>query len=283
MQELVHPLQALLDARYADAAPKIADFNTGAESVDAALAVLLQHRSARAYLQRPVEQPVLDLMMAAAQSASTSSNLQAWSVVAVRDPERKKRLAALAGGQRHIEQCPVFLVWIADLARLEAAGVRHNLPRGGLDFMELMLVGVIDATLAAQNAAVAGEAQGLGVVYIGGIRNKPEAVAEELGLPPRAFAVFGMCVGYPDPERPSDVKPRLPASVVVHEERYDAALNEQPVEDYAARMLSFYQAQGMKTNGDWVQHSLHRVRGAESLQGRDRLVEALKGMGFENR
>ncbi|MBH1962939.1 MAG: NADPH-dependent oxidoreductase [Comamonadaceae bacterium] len=283
MQELVHPLQALLDARYADAAPKIADFNTGAESVDAALAVLLQHRSARAYLQRPVEQPVLDLMMAAAQSASTSSNLQAWSVVAVRDPERKKRLAALAGGQRHIEQCPVFLIWIADLARLEAAGVRHNLPRGGLDFMELMLVGVIDATLAAQNAAVAGEAQGLGVVYIGGIRNKPEAVAEELGLPSRAFAVFGMCVGYPDPERPSDVKPRLPTSVVLHEERYDAAHNEQPVEDYAARMLSFYQAQGMKTNGDWVQHSLHRVRGAESLQGRDRLVEALKGMGFENR
>lgn len=282
MPETLHPLQALLDSRYADAAPKMAESNSASESVEAALAVLLQHRSARAYSPRPVAQPVLDLMMAAAQSASTSSNLQAWSVVAVKDPERKKRLAALAGGQRHIEQCPVFLVWIADLARLEAAGARHNLPRGGLDYLELMLVGVIDATLAAQNAAVAVEAQGLGVVYIGGIRNKPEAVAEELGLPPRAFAVFGMCVGYPDPERPSDVKPRLPASVVLHEERYNAAHNEQPVEDYAARMLSFYQAQGMKTNGDWVQHSLHRVRGAESLQGRDRLVEALKALGFEN-
>lgn len=221
--------------------------------------------------------------MAAAQSASTSSNLQAWSVIAVRDNERKKRLSALAGNQRHIEECPLFLVWIADLSRLEAAGQRHRLPHEGLDYLELTLVGIIDTTLAAQNAAVAAEAQGMGVVYIGGIRNHPEAVAKELNLPARSFAAFGMCIGYPDPDRPSSVKPRLPLSTVLHHERYDISLNEAPVEDYAARMLAFYQAKGMKTNGDWIRHSLHRVRGAEALQGRDRLMKALKAMGFENR
>ena len=270
-------LQEHLEARYAGAAPKADDPN------NPVLASMLQHRSVRAYSQRPVTESELALMVAAAQSASTSSNLQAWSVVAVRDTEKKKRLSALAGNQRHIEECPLFLIWIADLSRLQAAGQRHSLPHEGLDYLELTLVGVIDATLAAQNAAVAAEAQGMGVVYIGGIRNHPEAVARELNLPPRAFAVFGMCVGYPDPERPSSVKPRLPLSTVLHQESYDTSLNGAPVEDYAARMLNFYEAKGMKTNGDWIRHSLHRVRGAEALQGRDRLVEALREMGFENR
>lgn len=270
-------LQELLDERYGGVAPKTDDTH------NAVLASMLQHRSVRAYSQRPITESELALMVAAAQSASTSSNLQAWTVVAVRDPEKKKRLSALAGNQRHIEECPLFLIWIADLSRLEAAGERHSLPRGGLDYLELTLVGVIDATLAAQNAAVAAEAQGMGVVYIGGIRNHPEAVAKELNLPQRAFAVFGMCVGYPDPERPSSIKPRLPLSAVLHHESYDASLNAEPVEDYSARMLDFYGAKGMKTNGDWIRHSLHRVRGAEALQGRDRIVDALRDMGFENR
>lgn len=229
-------LQELLDARYAGAAPKIDETHT------AVLASMLQHRSVRAFTPQPVNDSELEMMVAAAQSASTSSNLQAWSVVAVRDPEKKKRLSALAGNQRHIEECPLFLIWIADLSRLAAAGERHSLPHEGLDYLELTLVGVIDATLAAQNAAVAAEAQGMGVVYIGGIRNHPEAVAQELNLPQRAFAVFGMCVGYPDPERTSSVKPRLPQPVVLHQENYDASLNGAPVEDYAARMLNFYEA-----------------------------------------
>ena len=61
----------------------------------------------------------LEMLVAAAQSASTSSNLQAWSLVAVEDSARKARLAELVGNQAHVRAAPLFLVWLADLARLE--------------------------------------------------------------------------------------------------------------------------------------------------------------------
>ena len=68
----------------------------------------------------------------------------------------------------------------------------------GLDYLEPFIVGIIDTALAAQSAAIALESLGLGFVYIGAMRNHPEEVAAELGLPPHVMALFGMCVGYPD-------------------------------------------------------------------------------------
>lgn len=274
-----HPtdIQALLKARYGAAAPR----PHAAENP--VIAALLQHRSVRSYTAAGVPDDALDLMLAAAQSASTSSNLQCWSVVAVRDPERKQRLAALAGDQRHIRECPLFLVWLVDLARLDTTGERFQLRRAALDYMEMLMVGVIDATLAAQNAAVAAEAQGLGIVYIGGMRDRPEEVAAELKLPPRTAAVFGMCVGYPDPGRPTSIKPRLPAAAVLHQECYDTAANVGPVDEYLQIANAFYLEQRMKTHGNWAEHSLHRVRGPEAMRGRDLLADALRARGFPSR
>jgi nitroreductase len=270
-----HDLQRLLQARYGPDAPPLED-----AAQDAVIATLLAHRSVRAYTPEAVPAQALDLMVAAAQSASTSSNLQSWSVVAVEDAAAKDRLAVLAGDQRHIRECPLFLVWLADLARLDAVGARRGLPREALNTLELLLVGVIDVTLAAQNAAVAAEALGLGLVYIGGMRNRPEDVAQELGLPPRTVAVFGMCVGYPDAARPSSIKPRLPPTAVLHRGRYDPVANEAPVDRYIETMATFYASQRMTTNGDWAEHSLNRVRGPQALHGRDQLAQALKARGF---
>ncbi|PMP85842.1 MAG: NADPH-dependent oxidoreductase, partial [Chloroflexus aggregans] len=110
--------------------------------------LLLSHRSVRSYSNEPLPEGVLETMIAAAQSASTSSNLQTWSVVAVTDPERKDRLATLAGNQNQIRRAPLFLVWLADLARLAHAAETRQMPHEGLDYLEMWLVGVIDAALA---------------------------------------------------------------------------------------------------------------------------------------
>ena len=138
---------------------------------------LLGHRSVRAFLPDPVAESALALMVAAAQSAATSSNLQAWSVIAVQDAERKARLATLVGGQAHVRECPLLLVWIADLSRLDRVGVLTGVPARANDYLEMFLVATVDAALAAQNAVVAAESLGLGTVYIGAMRNHPEAVA----------------------------------------------------------------------------------------------------------
>lgn len=249
----------------------------------ATLDLLLSHRSVRAYLPDPLPEDTLPALVAAAQSAASSSNLQTWSVVAVEEPQRKARLSQLAGDQAHIREAPLFLVWLADLARLERVAAQRQLPHAALDYTESFILGVVDATLAAQNAVVAAEALGLGTVYIGGIRNRPLEVAAELGLPPRVFPVFGLCVGRPDPARPAAVKPRLPQAAVLHRERYQLDQQDQAVARYNRTVSAFYQEQGMRVAGDWSQHSAQRVAGPQSLSGRDTIRETLRRLGFELR
>lgn len=246
---------------------------------NATLTTLLSHRSVRAYLSDALPSHTLETLVAAAQSAATSSNLQTWSVVAVEDPARKDQLAQLAGNQTHIRQCPLFLVWLADLARLHQLAADRGSTAAGLDYLELFVTAVIDAALAAQNATVAAESLGLGTVYIGGIRNRPEAVAETLQLPPHLFAVFGLCIGYPDPAKPAAIKPRLPQAAVLHRETYHLA-QQQSIAEYNEVMHRFYESQQMNVTGDWVDHSLKRVATAEALNGRDQLKTVLQRLGF---
>ncbi|MBD2294415.1 NADPH-dependent oxidoreductase [Anabaena sphaerica FACHB-251] len=247
------------------------------------LATLLSHRSIRAYLPDALPPGTLEVLIAAAQSASTSSNLQTWSVVAVEDGNRKEELSKLANNQAHIRQCPLFLVWLADLARLTHIAESRGLPYQGLDYLEMFLVGAIDAALAAQNAVVAAESLGLGTVYIGALRNQPEEVAKILNLPPHVVAVFGLCVGYADPVVSVAVKPRLPQSVVLHRETYQLAEQDEGISLYDKVMKDFYDSQKMNIPGDWSEHSSKRVASAESLSGRHRLKEILNNLGFELR
>ncbi|WP_067814146.1 NADPH-dependent oxidoreductase [Nocardia inohanensis] len=242
------------------------------------LRVLHEHRSVRRYLADPVPDEVLRLLVSAAQSAPSSSNLQAWSVVAVRDPERKARLAALAGDQEHIRQAPVLLVWTADLARLRGLAAEHDAPLDGADYLESSYVAFLDAALAAQNALVAAESLGLGTVYIGAIRNNPEQVAAELALPPGVFAVVGLVVGTPDPSEDARVKPRLSQSAVLHQETYDGSESGARIAEYEQRIVDFYAEQQLDRS--WIAQVLARLASPAALHGRDRLREQLPAQGF---
>jgi nitroreductase len=246
------------------------------------LETILSHRSVRGFLPEALPEGTLELLIAAAQSASTSSNLQFWSVVAVQESERKSRLAELAGQQQFIREAPLLLVWLADLSRLDRIAVERQAQVDGSHYLEEFIVGVVDTALAAQSALIAAESLGLGAVYIGAMRNLPERIAEELGLPPHVFAVFGMSIGYPDPVRLSDIKPRLPQSVVLHRERYSASVGADVVDGYNATVRAFQREQGMKAI-DWTQQCFNRVKDAEALRGRDRMREALRNLGFELR
>jgi nitroreductase len=246
------------------------------------LETILAHRSVRGFLARALPEGTLELLIAAAQSASTSSNLQFWSVVSIEGTERKSRLAELAGQQQFIRDAPLLLVWLADLSRLDRIAAEHDASVEGTHYMEEFIVGVVDAALAAQSALIAAESLGLGAVYIGAMRNLPEQIAAELDLPPHVFAVFGMSIGYPDPARETGIKPRLPQSVVLHRERYSAAPRGETIDGYNATMRKFQREQGMRAI-DWTEQCFNRVKDAEALRGRDRMREALRNLGFELR
>lgn len=247
---------------------------------NAALETILSHRSVRTYLPKQVPESVLQLIVAAAQSAPTSSSLQAWSVVAVTDPDRKARIAELASPNPQILSAPLFLVWFADLSRLRKITTERGKTGEGLDYFESFLLGAIDAALAAQNGLVAVESLGFGSCYIGGIRNHPEEVGKVLGLPPETFAVFGMTVGYPDPSVETEIKPRLPQSLILHREHYQAASDEIDLAAYDDTMRSFQNGQGMAVRG-WTSVVASRIADAPALKGRHVLLDVVRRMGFK--
>lgn len=247
------------------------------------LDLMLAHRSHRHYLDAPLPSGALETIVAAAQSASTSSNLQVWSVVAVEDAARKSRLADLAGGQQHIRDCKLLLIWLCDLARLEHLGREKGRDAAALPYLEIFLTGVVDAALAAQNAVNALESLDLGCCYIGAMRNRPEEVAKELNLPPKAFAVFGMTVGVPNREKGEDVKPRLGQGAVLHREQYQwGDAQRDAIATLDEKFKDFQKEQGLPEQG-WIRQVLSRVRGVDAMSGRDRLRAALSALGFELR
>lgn len=270
-----HP--SLVQARYGAGSDAL---TAAAAPLNDVLASLLSHRSVRAYLPDPLAPGTLEQLVAAAQSASTSSNLQAWSVVAVEDKARKARLAVLARDQKHINEAPLFLVWIADLSRLRRVASTAGSTSDGLNYLESFVLAVIDASLAAQNAAIAAESFGLGTVYIGAIRNEPEKVAAELNLPPGAFPVFGLVVGKPDPARPASVKPRLPQATILHRETYQTTSESDAVASYDTTFAAFQATQNLPVTG-WSAQATQRTASAAALGSRVRLAAAVAALGFK--
>jgi len=263
-----------LQARYGDAAPAL---NLPELPV---LDAMLSHRSVRHFVRDALPEHTLEALVAAAQSAPTSSNLQTWSVIAVESQERREALANLVGPQKHLAVAPLVLVFLADLSRIERLGQAQGRDPVGLHYLDTFLMGVIDAALAAQNAVVAAEAMGLGTVYVGGMRNQPEEVAKVLGTPPNVFPVFGLVVGRPDPAKPAAIKPRLPQSAVLHREQYQVPADQtQEIGDYNEALRQFMRTHGMR-EVDWSAQVVERLGSPEALTGRHRLYEALRNAGF---
>lgn len=110
----------------------------------------------------------------------------------------EKKLAELAGNQDYVEKSGHLFVFCADLHRHELIGEMEDKDvTVSLESTEKFMVALIDAALAAQNAALAAESMGLGICYIGGIRNNLEDVSALLKVPDRVIPLFAITVGYP--------------------------------------------------------------------------------------
>ncbi|MGE6231157.1 oxygen-insensitive NADPH nitroreductase [Paenibacillus chitinolyticus] len=225
--------------------------------MNSVIELLTRHRSIRKFKPDPIPGDQLQAIIASAQMASTSSSVQAYTIIAATDPALKKELARLAGNQAYVEQCGLFLVFCADLNRL-----RKATEQSGEMFhqnTESFLVASMDAALAAQNAAIAAESLGLGICYIGGIRNNPDGVSEALKLPELVYPVFGMCVGVPDQE-PS-LRPRLPQTAVLHENGYQSERSDEGVRRYDETTRKYYEERtGGKQSITWSRSMADKYR-----------------------
>nr|WP_289113463.1 oxygen-insensitive NADPH nitroreductase [uncultured Halomonas sp.] len=209
--------------------------------------LLNSHRSIRKFTDQEIPRGLLLELIQAGQAAATSSHVQAYTVIHVKDSDNREAIAELAGGQGYVASSAVFLVFCADMKRPTEASARTgaNVERG---MTEQLLVATVDTALMAQNVAVAAESEGLGICYIGGIRNNPEAVSELLRLPAHVYPVFGMCLGYPAHQ--PEVKPRLPVEAILKEDYYTD--DSDHVAAFDDTMQAYYQSRSSgNKNSDW--------------------------------
>ena len=239
-----------------------------------------QHGSVRHYKPDPVSLQMIETIVEAGQRASTSSNLQMYSVVVTTEEEKRQQLMEFCNGQKHIGQAPVFMTWCADLSRLERVCALQGYEQVSGN-MENLLLAAVDVTLMMQNATLAAESMGLGMCYIGAIRNNSQAVIDLLGLPKLVFPLVGMTLGWP--EKAPMIRPRLPLEAVLHWEQYDAD-DEALLRAYDRAMIAtgIYAGRQVGRAGmdeedyGWMEHTARRV----SKSHREGLLKVLQDAGF---
>lgn len=182
-----------------------------------ALKTIFEHRTIRKYKNKPIEKEVLDNVLEAAIRTSTTGNMQVYSIIVTQDEEKKKELHKLHFGQGMILEAPVLLTFNADFNRFNKWCLNRKAEPGYDNFLSFFTAS-IDALIAAQNATIAAEAQGLGVCYLGTTTYQAGKLVDFFDLPQGVVPVTTLVIGYPD-EMPKLVD-RLPAEAVVHYETY---------------------------------------------------------------
>lgn len=217
------------------------------------ISTILNHRSIRDFKDKQLSDEQIKTIVSCAQAASTSSFIQAYSIIGIKNKDKKQKLAELAGNQAYVAQNGHLFVFCADLSRHEFIGEMEGKDvQASIESTEKFMVAVIDASLAAQNAAIAAESLGLGICYIGGIRNNLQAVQELLKTPERVIPLFGMTVGYP--EKINDQKPRLPFEHIYHEDEYEQDKDTylRQLQEYNQVISSYYEERtGGKRKDRW--------------------------------
>ncbi|PPI88967.1 oxygen-insensitive NADPH nitroreductase [Candidatus Pantoea edessiphila] len=195
--------------------------------------LICNHRSIRSFTNQDISKEQCRQIIAAAQSASTSSFLQCYSIIRITDSCLRSKLAILSGNQQWIIKSPEFWVFCADFNR--HLQIAYNAKLG---YIEQLIIGCIDTAMMAQNAILAAESMNLGGVFIGGIRNNIKKVVELLNIPKFVLPLFGLCLGYPKNNIPN-IKPRIPQEAIVHENCYYTT-NQKVFDIYNIDIQNYY-------------------------------------------
>ena len=213
-----------------------------------------KHVSVRQFKDQPLSADMKQQLMTAAQSGSSSNFVQAFSVIEISNKTIKDELAEISNSAPYVKKSGVFYVFVADLYRQSKMLKDAKKSTDGLKNMEELLVASVDTTIAAEDMAVAAESLGLGICYIGGIRNDIRRVAELLHLPRFTFPLFGMTIGFP--ENKNQVKPRLPKSNQFSVDTYDIS-SFTDLTDYDQQIHNYYLNRGSNNQStDWTEKNV---------------------------
>jgi nitroreductase len=201
---------------------------------------LLNHRSIRKYKPDPIPGQILDYILEAGTRASTTGNMQLYSIVVTSEEGIKEELLPCHFNQDMVKEAPVILTFCADFNRFNKWCEQRQAKPGYDNFLSFFTA-AIDALLVAQNVCVAAEDAGLGICYLGTTTYTAEKIIEILDLPEGVVPVTTVTIGYPD-EWP-ELTDRLPLDAVVHREKYqDYSESDIDRHYHEKELMSSYQA-----------------------------------------
>ncbi|MGX7196307.1 NADPH-dependent oxidoreductase [Enterococcus olivae] len=207
--------------------------------------LLKNHRSYRDFDENYViPDEELQEILDASRQAPSWMNGQMYSIIVIRDKKIREQLVAWNPGNYHMLKSSVFLLFVADLKRTQQVAEKYQVDYPVDEGLNPLIIATTDANLAMQNAIVASESLGLGIVPVGSVRNHIEEISELLNLPDYVYPVSGLSIGKPLVDM--QVKPRLPQATVVHYDTYQP-YDEQLIEDYEKTMVKFAEARETKT------------------------------------
>ncbi|MCK5028234.1 MAG: NADPH-dependent oxidoreductase [Bacteroidales bacterium] len=246
------------------------------------LDTILNHKSIRKYKNTPVSEKDLQEILEAGTRASTSGNMQVYSIIVTRDEEMKKKLAPTHFNQPMATQAPVVLTFCADINRFSKWCEQRNAEPGYDNFLWFTNA-VIDAMLVAQNCSLAAEDKGMGICYLGTTTYTADKIIEILNLPKGVIPITTVVVGYPD-ENPG-LTDRLPLEGVVHYETY---------KDYSSEDINriYAEKESLESTKDLLEENQketlaqiftdNRYKKADNLYFSNVFLKVLKDQGFFN-
>lgn len=210
--------------------------------------ILKNHRSIRAFKNKPIEDEVMKEIFSVANHTSTSMGLQSYSIIRITDKEVRDKISKICN-QEYVNQASEFLLFIADNYRNASIAFEQGFYLDNVADADRFFQGYTDACLAAQNMMVAVESYGLGGVFFGSIMNNLEEIIRILDLPEYTFPVLGLGIGYPDQE--PLLKPRMDIGLKVFENGYKKRDEYLPLlKDYDEEMKKYYDMRNPSKNLD---------------------------------
>ena len=197
-----------------------------------------RHRSIRRYKPDPVPDVLLTEILKAGLRASSSGNMQTYSIIVTHDRVLREQLFEPHMQQRMVLDAPVLLTFCADFHRMRHWLRLSNAPDNFDNYFSFM-VAAIDAVLVSQNVALAAESNGLGICYLGSTLANCDQIGRILKLPESVVPVVGFSLGYPD-EDPAP-RDRLPLDGLVHAETYQDYTDNRIRDIYQERELKGWQ------------------------------------------
>lgn len=241
---------------------------------------MLSRKSIRKYKAEMPSDEVIETVVRAGQQAPFA--FQYGSLLLTKDLKKNPFKA------------PLLFTICVDSHRMEAVMERRGW-QIAMNDLSLLIFGIQDASLMAENMVVAAESLGMGSCFLGGAPYQAKNIIKKYKLPKRVFPLVQLVMGYPAENPPT--RPRYPLDFFLFEDRYPEFTDEM-VQDAMRRMDEGYLAQdyyrrakyqipledGRKEaysfkNYSWTEHISRKV--GQWMPSPKEILAQLKACGFQ--